>query len=117
MTSKIPAYAVLATLVAQCASAGGLVTRANLRLGAADREILDEAAEVGAGLIVVAGRHRALSQPPQGGELGERLAHRAACPVLIVRDSEPGNPRARLTIAGSGATGPRQADQQRAAAR
>ena len=52
LPSKIPAYAVLATLVAQCASAGGLVTRANLRLGAADREILDEAAEVGAGLIV-----------------------------------------------------------------
>jgi hypothetical protein len=45
------------------------------------------------------------------------VARRAACPVLIVRDDEPGNARARLTIAGSGATGPRQAGQYRAAAR
>jgi len=107
---------VLATLVAQCASAGGVVTRADLRLGAADAEILAEAGEIGAGLIVVAGVGSDLVQRARGGELGEILARRATCPVLIVRDDEPGNQRARLTIAGCGVTAPRAAGPQRAAA-
>ena len=116
MPSKIPAYAVLATLVAQCASAGGLVTRANLRLGAADREILDEAAEVGAGLIVISGRHCGAAQCQQGDELGERLGRQASCPVLIVRDDEPGTCRAGLTIGGTGAIQPPHAEVRRAVA-
>jgi nucleotide-binding universal stress UspA family protein len=108
---------VLARLVAQCADAGGIVVRANLRLGAAEAEILAEAEEIGAALIVVAGRDRTPDQPRLGGELGESLARRAICPVLIVRDHKPGTTRARLTIAGGGATGPRRAGLQRAAAR
>ena len=111
----MPPYTVLATLVAQCATAGGLVARANLRPGMADDEILAEAEEIGAGLIVVAGGARGPAPRPQGGELGERLARRATCPVVIVRDKEPGTSRVRLTIGGTGAAGPRQAGLQRAA--
>jgi nucleotide-binding universal stress UspA family protein len=116
LASKIPAYTVLATLVAQCASFGGLVTRANLRLGTAAQEILDEAAEVEAGLIVVSGCDDGRMQRQQGGELGERLGRRATCPVLIVRDDEPNTRRARLAIGGTGAGRPPHAGPQRAAA-
>jgi nucleotide-binding universal stress UspA family protein len=115
--SICPGYAVLARLVAQCADAGGIVTRANLRLGAADAEILAEAGEIGAGLIVVAGRDRAPTQPQPGGELGDRLGCHAACPVLLVRDNEPGGARARLTLAARGATGARPLAERPTAAR
>lgn len=110
LPTAIPAYTVLATLVAQCASAGGVVTRANLRLGAADEEILAEAAEVGAGLVVIAGRQRAADEP------GERLADRAPCPVLIVRGQESDQAHPRLTIAGTGISRPRHHGLQRAVA-
>ena len=116
LPSQLPAYTVLATLVAQCAAAGGLVTRATLRLGAAGEEILAEAEEVGAGLIVVAGRDREPAPARQGGELGESLARRARCPVLMVRGDEPGKARARLTIGGSSPALPRHAGLQRAVA-
>jgi nucleotide-binding universal stress UspA family protein len=116
LSASVPAYTVLATLVAQCATAGGVVSRANLRLGAADREILAEAAETGAGLIVVSGRSGGQAQHRQGGELGERLGRSAPCPVLIVRDDEPDKCRARLTIGGTGAARPRHAGLRRAVA-
>ena len=108
--TTIPAYTVLATLVAQCASAGGIVTRANLRLGVADEEILAEAKEIGAGLVVMSGRQRAAGEP------GERLADRAPCPVLIVREQESDQARVRLTIAGTGIVRPRRPGFQRAVA-
>jgi nucleotide-binding universal stress UspA family protein len=117
LPSKLPAYTVLAALVARCEAAGGLVTRASLRPGAADdEEILAEAAEIGAGLIVVSGRDCRLTRRSQDGELGECLARRAPCPVLIVRANEPGTSRARLTIGGTGAVLPRHAGLQRAVA-
>jgi nucleotide-binding universal stress UspA family protein len=116
LTPTIPAYTVLATLVAQCASFGGHVTRANLRLGAADREVLAEAAEVKAGLIVVSGRDGDRAQRQQGGEFGERLGRGATCPVLIVRDDEPDTCRARLTIGGTGAVRREATGSQRAVA-
>jgi nucleotide-binding universal stress UspA family protein len=116
LASKAPPYTVLATLVAQCASAGGPVARANLRLGAADREILDEAAEIGAGLIVVSGRRCDRARCRRGDALGDRLGRCAICPVLIVRDDVPGTSRVRLTIGGTGVARPRRAESLRVVA-
>ena len=114
--APIPAYSALATLVEQCASAGGLVARANLRFGGATEEILAEASEVGAGLVVIAARRRDPQRGEDGHDPGEVLARRAPCPVLIVRDAEPGQARARLTIAGTGTARPHRAGLQRAVA-
>lgn len=116
LAPELPAYTVLATLVAQCATAGKAVTRASLRYGVAEREILAEAAAIGAGLIVVSGRTCAPPQRRRDAELGEYLGRCATCPVLIVRDDEPGKARARLTIGGTGAPPRRITGRQQAVA-
>ena len=96
-SSRVPAYCALAAAVAGCAAAGGLVTRANLRVGQPDVEILAEAAEVGAALIVFCRRaHR------PGDETVEQFARHAPCPVLIVRDDASGWPPATIVIGDDG---------------
>lgn len=62
----------------------------SVRTGTPHQEILDEAEERGAGLIVVAAHgHQGVEQLLFGSN-ADRIVHHAKCPVLVVRMTEEG---------------------------
>lgn len=99
-----PAYCALARAVAGCTVAGATVTRANERTGDPEAEIFAEAAEVGADLIIIG---RCAGCPV--GALATQLARRALCPILIVRDGDPGWPPIAIVIGDDGSIEARNA--------
>jgi nucleotide-binding universal stress UspA family protein len=68
--------------------AGGTVAGAYLREGQAVGEIVEQAEEIGAGLIIVGSRGRGRIGRLVLGSVSMGLAHRSSCPVLIVREGE-----------------------------
>ena len=68
---------------------GGTVTRAYLRLGRPDVEIVTLAEELGAGLIVVGSRGLGGIRRALMGSVSDSVVRHAHCPVLVVRKEEP----------------------------
>lgn len=65
--------------------AGGKVTRAHLRMGRRDEEIVSLSEEVGAGLIVMGSRGLGGVRRALMGSVSDSVVRHAHCPVLIVR--------------------------------
>lgn len=70
---------------ARIGSEGGSVTRTHLRLGAAAREIVAVAEEVGADLVAVGSRGRGGIRRSLMGSVSDSVVRHAHCPVLVVR--------------------------------
>ena len=66
-------------------AAGGTVAQTHLRVGAAAKEIVELAEEIGAGLIVVGSRGRGGIRRALMGSVSDSVLRHAHCPVLITR--------------------------------
>jgi nucleotide-binding universal stress UspA family protein len=71
--------------VEQVKAAGGTVAQAHLGLGAPDREIVDLAEEIGAGLIVIGSRGLGGVRRALMGSVSDSVVRHAHCPVMMVR--------------------------------
>ena len=83
------AQSLLDTQVRQIKADGGTVTRAHLRVGRSDVEIVALAEELGAGLIVVGSRGLGGIRRALMGSVSDSGVRHAHCPVLVVRKEEP----------------------------
>lgn len=79
---------ILEEQVKRIEAAGGTVAQSHLRPGAADREIVDLAEDVGAGLIVVGSRGLGGMRRVLMGSVSDSVVRHAHCPVLVVRGQE-----------------------------
>ena len=77
---------------------GGTVAGAYLREGQAVEEIVEQAEEIGAGLLVVGSRGMGRLGRMVMGSVSTGLAHRSPCPVLIVREGEEAWPPERVLV-------------------
>ena len=77
---------------------GETVAGAYLREGQAVEAIVEQAEEIGAGLIVVGSRGMGRLGRLVMGSVSTGLAHRSPCPVLIVREGEEGWPPDRVLV-------------------
>ena len=75
----------LAAQVERMVGAGGAVTRAHLRMGMPDQEIVALAEEIGAGMIVVGSRGLGELKRALLGSVSSSVVQHAHCPVLVVR--------------------------------
>jgi nucleotide-binding universal stress UspA family protein len=71
--------------VEQVKAVGGTVAQAHLGLGAPDREIVDLAEEIGAGLIVIGSRGLGGVRRALMGSVSDSVVRHAHCPVMVVR--------------------------------
>ena len=65
---------------------GGKVAEAHLRMGRADREVIELAEAIGAGLIVLGSRGLGGIRRALMGSVSDATVRHAHCPVLVVRD-------------------------------
>jgi nucleotide-binding universal stress UspA family protein len=79
------AQMLLDTQVEQVRAAGGSVAQRHLRQGESDREIVELAEEIGAGLIVMGSRGLSGIRRTHLGSVSESVVRLAHCPVLVVR--------------------------------
>jgi nucleotide-binding universal stress UspA family protein len=77
---------------------GGTVAGAHLREGRAVEEIVGQAEEIGAGLVVVGSRGMGRLGRMVMGSVSTGLAHRSHCPVLIVREGDEEWPPERVVV-------------------
>ena len=68
--------------------AGGSVTESYLRQGRPDREIVELAEEIGAGLIVMGSRGLGGLKRALMGSVSDSVVRYAHCPVLVVREEK-----------------------------
>ena len=64
------------------------MAQAHLGLGAPDREIVDLAEEIGAGLIVMGSRGLGGIRRALMGSVSDSVVRHAHCPVLVVRKAK-----------------------------
>jgi nucleotide-binding universal stress UspA family protein len=110
----------LEQLVGRIEASGGEVERSHLGAGRPDAEIIDQAEEIGAGLIVMGSRGFGAIRRTLTGSVSDSVVRHAHCPVLIVRGeafvfptkillptdgSEEANRAASTAIEMSGSTG------------
>ena len=95
-------------------SDGGKVSGAHLRMDPVVDEVLDLAAELEAGLIVVGSRGTGALERLFTGSVSEGIVHHAACAVLIVRGRDAWPP-ARVVIGDDGSEGAVRAGELAAA--
>lgn len=62
-----------------------MVAKAHLRMGRPDREIVNLAGEIDAGLIVMGSRGRGGISRALMGSVSDSVVRHAHCPVLVVR--------------------------------
>jgi len=74
--------------VEQVKAAGGTVAQAHLGLGAPNREIVDLAEKLSAGLVVIGSRGRGGIRRALMGSVSDSVVRHAHCPVLVVRREE-----------------------------
>ena len=77
---------------------GGTVAGSHLREGRAVEEIVGQAQETGAGLVVVGSRGMGRLGRLVMGSVSTGLAHRSPCPVLIVREGDQAWPPERVVV-------------------
>src|SRR5829696_5934785 len=75
--------------VEQVKAAGGTVAQAHLGLGAPDREVVDLAEEIGAGLVEMGSRGHGGIRRALMGSVSDSVVRHAHCPVLVVRKEKP----------------------------
>jgi nucleotide-binding universal stress UspA family protein len=71
--------------VEQVKAAGGTVAQAHLGVGAPDREIVELAENLSAGLVVMGSRGRGGIRRALMGSVSDSVVRHAHCPVLVVR--------------------------------
>src|SRR5215210_4892214 len=76
---------LLDTEVEQVKAAGGAVAQAHLGVGAPNREIVELAEEIGAGLVVMGGGGGGGIRRALMGSISDSVVRHAHCPVLVVR--------------------------------
>jgi nucleotide-binding universal stress UspA family protein len=99
---------VLAATLDRLATAGGVVAGAQLRHGRPATAVLDEAATVGADLIVTGSRGSGQAKRVMLGSVAEGIVRGAPCPVLVVR-GEGSWPPVRVVIGDDGSAESRRA--------
>jgi nucleotide-binding universal stress UspA family protein len=77
---------LLDSQVVKTKAAGATVAQAHLRMGKADKEILDLAESMGVGLIVMGTRGQGGIRRALMGSVSESVVRHAHCPVTIVRE-------------------------------
>jgi len=77
------------------------VARAHLRVGRPDKEIVDLAEEIDAGLVVVGSRGLGGVRRALVGSVSDSVVRHAPCPVLVVRQARNGHPRGRTRREGA----------------
>lgn len=77
---------ILDEQVERIKAAGGTVAHTHLRVGAAAKEIVELAEEIGAGLIVVGSRGLGGIRRALMGSVSDSVVRHAHCPVLITRE-------------------------------
>jgi len=65
---------------------GGTVAETHLRIGKPDEEIVSQAEELGAGLIVIGSRGLGGIRRALMGSVSDSVVRHAHCPVLVVRE-------------------------------
>ena len=65
---------------------GGAVAEAHLRIGKPEEEIVSQAEELGAGLIVIGSRGLGGIRRALMGSVSDSVVRHAHCPVLVVRE-------------------------------
>lgn len=76
----------------------GTVAGAHLKEGSAVEAIIQQAEEIGAGLVIVGSRGMGQLGRMVLGSVSTGLAHRSHCPVLIVREGEEAWPPERVLV-------------------
>ena len=99
---------VLAAALDRLATAGGAIAGAQLRHGRPATAVIDEAATVGADLIVTGSRGSGQTKRVMLGSTAEAIVRGASCPVLVVR-GEGSWPPARIVIGDDGSEESRRA--------
>jgi nucleotide-binding universal stress UspA family protein len=79
------ASATLEELVGGIESSGGKVAGSHLGVGRPDAELVEEAEEIGAGLIVMGSRGYGPIRQALVGSVSDSVVRHAHCPVLLVR--------------------------------
>jgi nucleotide-binding universal stress UspA family protein len=74
--------------VSHIESAGESVTKSYLRQGRPDREVVDLAEGIDAGLVVMGSRGLGRIRRALLGSVSESVVRHAHCPVLVVRKEE-----------------------------
>ncbi|MDF2703628.1 MAG: UspA [Rubrobacteraceae bacterium] len=77
---------------------GGTVAGVHLREGRPVEAIVEQAEEIGAGLVIVGSRGMGRLGRLVMGSVSTGLAHRSPCPVLIVREGEEAWPPERVLV-------------------
>ena len=77
---------ILDEQVERIKATGGTVAQTHLRMGAAAKEIVKLAEEIGAGLIIVGSRGRGGIRRALMGSVSDSVVRHAHCPVLITRE-------------------------------
>ena len=80
------ALRLLEEQVEEVESAGGTISRAHLRMGRPDEEIIVLGEEIGAGLIVTGSRGLGGMRRALMGSASDSIVRHAHCPVLVVRE-------------------------------
>ncbi len=83
------AQRLLDAQVRQIEADGGTVTRAHLRVGRPDVEIVALAEELGSGLVVMGSRGLGGIRRALMGSVSDSVVRHAHCPVLVVRREQP----------------------------
>jgi nucleotide-binding universal stress UspA family protein len=82
---ELEAQRLLETQVEQVRAAGGSVAQTHIRYGSPDREIVELAEEIGAGLIVIGSRGLGAMKRALMGSVSDSVVRHAHCPVTVVR--------------------------------
>lgn len=88
-TQEEDARQALGAQVRTVEAAGGIVAKTHLRLGVPEREAAELGEEVGADMVIVGSRRLGFIKRLFSGGEAERIARRAPCSVLVVRQESP----------------------------
>ena len=91
----------LEDLVGTIESSGVKVTGSHLRVGRPDAEIIAQAEEISAGLIVMGSRGFGMMRRAMMGSVSDSVVRHAHCPVMVVRGNEAEFPT-RILVATDG---------------
>jgi nucleotide-binding universal stress UspA family protein len=79
----------LEELTEKLEASGGAVEGAHFRVGSPDAEIIAQAEEVGADMVVLGSRGLGVMRRALMGSVSDSVVRHAHCPILVVREYEP----------------------------
>jgi nucleotide-binding universal stress UspA family protein len=98
--------------IEQIKTAGIQIAGAHLKLGPPVEEIVELAAELDVGLVVVGSRGLSRTRRLLTGSVSEGVVQHATCPVLVVRGGEEAWPPARVVVGDDGSEEARRAAEE-----